>query len=306
MVEGCSAYGDFDTPDMGGRMEVDNYTFKGQLLGAMVFRGLSEVWKRNKWDEAHKRYATGYMLWTANEAEPVTSGRLVSYSGESNSALYYFAHGNKPLHVQYDYYYHDVSLINDFLKPFKNLQLIAEIRSLSWERLWSETKIVSVEEDMVLNGLITVPEKDVMLSADVHFIYVALKDEDNSLLDEMIYWRTPQGPKYGAEGSFVSLNRMPLAQLQTSFIQSKKETVTLVQITLTNSSESLAFFVRLKIYKKQSQQLLEPVYYADNYFSILPLAKKAVSLEYYPNDLAGESAELIIEGWNLETSRLDL
>ncbi len=110
---GCARFGAFDLPDLAGRVGLENYGFKGQILGAMQGRAFSEVWKRNKWDEANKRYDTGFMLWTINSPNPMAAARLANYSGEPNAALFYFAHGNKPLHAQYDYFYNDVSVIND-------------------------------------------------------------------------------------------------------------------------------------------------------------------------------------------------
>ena len=173
---GCAKYGGFAAPDPAGRVGVDNYAFKGQLLGAMQYRAFSEIWKRNKWDEAHKRYDTGYMMWTINNPNPMTASRLANHSGEPNAALFYFAHGNKPLHAQYDYFYNDVSVINDHPTPFQRLTVTAEVRNLDWSLRWTGSKTVAVDADTSLNDVLAVPAKDTAGFDDVHFVVVALHD----------------------------------------------------------------------------------------------------------------------------------
>jgi mannosylglycoprotein endo-beta-mannosidase len=304
--DGCARYGSLQEPDLGGRTTVENYAFKGQMVGAMAFRALSETWKRHKWDEAEGRYSTGWLMWTANEAEPLTSSRLAAYTGEPNSALYYTAHGNKPLHVQYDYFYNDVSVVNDTYAVHSALQVMAEIRSVSWELLWRRSATVSLMEDSVLKRAIEVPAKDAVSGGDVHFIYVELRSASGQVLDSMVYWRARGDAKYGADGPFTALNTMPIVELAVTANRRPKGEKQMVAAKLQNRSPGIALFVRLKIYRKNSQRLLQPVYYSDNYFSVLPAQERTVTLEYEESDLSGERPQLIVEAWNLQTVRIDL
>jgi hypothetical protein len=299
---GCAEFGAFDQPDLGGRTGIENYAFKGQILGAMNFRAMSEVWKRNKWDESHGRFDSGYMLWTANNPVPMTAARLTNYTGEPNAALFYFAHGNKPVHAQYDYYYNDVSLINDTYEPIAALKVKAEIRNLDWSVKWSVEKVTGVQPDTSLEGVILLPPKDTQGFDKVHFIVVKLFDIAGKQIDSALYWRSAGDPKYGADGPFDQLNTMPFAQLKLKSKTIKaagRETVT---VWLSNPTKALAFFTRLKIYRSRSQRLVEPVHYSDNYFSLEPGEARTVTLDYDSADLGEESPVLTVEGWNLKTA----
>ncbi|MGI6166030.1 MAG: glycoside hydrolase family 2 protein, partial [Limnochordia bacterium] len=64
--------------------------------------------------------------------------------------------------------------------------------------------------------------------------------------------------------------------------------------------------IRLKVYTQDSQQLVESTYYEDNYFSLLPGKTKTIQLDYYTEDLKGEEAQLIVEGWNFGEARLPI
>jgi Ig-like domain-containing protein len=43
-----------------------------------------------------------------------------------------------------------------------------------------------------------------------------------------------------------------------------------------------------------------PVFWSDNYFSMLPGEKKSVSVTYDPASLAGAEPQIIVDGWNVE------
>ncbi|BCM92796.1 exo-beta-D-glucosaminidase [Abditibacteriota bacterium] len=302
--KGCAWFGSFDTPDPAGRVGLDNYAFKGQMLGAMQYRAFSEVWKRNKWDEKQGRFNTGYMMWTINNANPMAASRLASYSGEPNAALFYFAHGNKPLHTQYDYFAGDVSVINDTRGTRRGLTVTAQVRNLDWSLRWSGTKRLDVGPDQSLNGLLSVPARDADGFGAVHFITLDLRDEKGQLLDRTLYWRARNGPKYGADGRFEALNEMPMARLSVRSSIQSVGTQRVVTVGLANPTPYLAFFTRLKVYRAQSQTLVEPCRYEDNYFSLRPHETRTIRLQFAASDLKGEAPRLIVEGWNIHTLAL--
>ena len=214
--EGCAAYGDFNTPDIAGRVGAENYAFKGQLVGAMQYRADGELWQRNKWD-ATAKFSTGWALWTVNNAFPEVCSRIYNYSLEPNASLFYLAHAQKPLHAQFDYHANDVSVVNNSLAGARDLLLKVAVRNLDWSIKWSATKDVSdLTEETTLNALITVPAKDTADFDEVHFIEVQLFAADGQRLDDMIYWRSKRDPLYGADGPFTALRSMPVTAMQVT------------------------------------------------------------------------------------------
>jgi exo-1,4-beta-D-glucosaminidase len=43
-----------------------------------------------------------------------------------------------------------------------------------------------------------------------------------------------------------------------------------------------------------------PIFWSDNYFSLLPGEKRTVTARFNSSDLRGATPELLVEGWNVE------
>jgi mannosylglycoprotein endo-beta-mannosidase len=304
--EGCGAYGDFSQPDLAGRVGAENYAFKGQILGAMQYRADGELWQRNKWDATGK-FATGWALWTVNNTFPEVCGRIFNYSLEPNASLFYLAHAQKPLHVQYDYHGNDVSAVNNSFADARSLHLKVEVHNLDWSLKWSATQdLPDLPEETTRNGLIAVPPKDSPGFDEVHFIEVELFDAANQKLDDMIYWRSKRDQKYGADGPFTALQSMPSTTLKIAAAVETRGDRQFVTAKIRNIGSNLAFFTRLKVYRQEAQQLVDGSFYSDNYLSISPGGETAVTIDYPVKSLRGENPVLIVEGWNLKTLSIPL
>jgi Exo-beta-D-glucosaminidase Ig-fold domain len=65
--------------------------------------------------------------------------------------------------------------------------------------------------------------------------------------------------------------------------------------------------VHLHITRGKSGQDLTPIFWSDNYFSLLPGEQKEVTAAYDPADLEGNSAILVMDGYNVaaQTSEIN-
>ncbi|MCL2152136.1 MAG: discoidin domain-containing protein [Oscillospiraceae bacterium] len=296
---GCAQYGNFSLPDIVGRTGLENYAFKGQMVGAMSFRAIGELWQRNKWDATGK-CATGYAFWTGNNTWPSVCSRIYSYTLEPNASLYYTAHSNKPLHVQYDYYCNDVSVVNNSFDAASGLTVKAEVRNLDWSLQWSSSRSnIAIDQELTINGLLDVPSKETANFDDVHFIYIQLLDSDGECIDDTLYWRSKNDNEYGADTGFTALNSMPAAKLDISASVNEVNGTQFVTVSAHNPTDALAFFNRFKVYNSKTNNLIEPVFYTDNYFSVLPGQTKTITIEYKTESLDGGNPILIVEGWNV-------
>jgi exo-1,4-beta-D-glucosaminidase len=71
------------------------------------------------------------------------------------------------------------------------------------------------------------------------------------------------------------------------------------EITLTNETGRLAFFIELRLVGAKSQRTLLPVFWDDNYVSLPPHSQKVLHarLSVLPD---GEKPELRLQGWNVK------
>ena len=69
---------------------------------------------------------------------------------------------------------------------------------------------------------------------------------------------------------------------------------------------SLAFSVNPKIIKGDSKDLVLPVYWDDNYFSLLPKEKRSLKVEFNAKNLDGATPVIAIDGWNIKKAEKEL
>ncbi|MFC1636051.1 hypothetical protein ACFL5Z_14515, partial [Planctomycetota bacterium] len=77
-----------------------------------------------------------------------------------------------------------------------------------------------------------------------------------------------------------------------------KDTKKIITAKLTNISNRIAFFIELKALKKKTGETILPVFWQDNYISLLPHETRNTEATLPPTD---EEIILTIDGWNLES-----
>jgi len=71
-----------------------------------------------------------------------------------------------------------------------------------------------------------------------------------------------------------------------------------------NTSSSLAFQVRLRLANKKDGLDVVPVFWDDNYFSLLPGEERIISVTYDSAELHGALPELQIGGFNIVAGQI--
>jgi len=69
-------------------------------------------------------------------------------------------------------------------------------------------------------------------------------------------------------------------------------------VTLRNPTNSIAFFLRLQITGRGGQEAL-PVFWEDNYVTLLPGETRALTARYNVHDLGGGAPTAVVTGWNI-------
>ena len=72
----------------------------------------------------------------------------------------------------------------------------------------------------------------------------------------------------------------------------------LLQVTLHNPTESIALMAHIQLRRKSGQRVL-PVYYSDNYVSLVPGASKTIDIDAAEHDFHGEGTLIVVDGWNV-------
>ncbi|MVN92978.1 glycoside hydrolase family 2 protein [Mucilaginibacter aquatilis] len=267
--------------EFGRSSSIKEYAQKAQLVGALNFRAIWEVWNYNKFNYGD-RWASGFLFWYHNSPLPQTASRMYDWYLEPTAALYYSQNGLAPLHAQFDYLKNTVSVYNDYRKAFKGYRAEATVYDFNSKPVWTKSTTINIPEDGVVKDAITISFPPSI--SQIHFIKLRLLNADGKLVNDAFYWRSKDAYKGAwtltgpAVSGFKDINQLPKASLSVSAKKQAAAGKQIAKVVVKNPSENLAFFTQLQL-RGVNGQTYAPVYYSDNFFSLLPGEEKSVTIE---------------------------
>jgi exo-1,4-beta-D-glucosaminidase len=274
---------------------VDEYSMKSQVLQMEAVRAMFEAYAGNKYR------SSGIIYWMYNSAWPSLYWQFYDYFFAPNGAFYAARKANEPVHIQYSYGDSCVYIVNSLYENFEALLASVHLYDFSLQEKFSNEVQVNISADESLKIMdISWPDD----SLGIYFLDLRLTDAEGKLVSSNFYWLSAKGDK---RADFTGLKYLPEATLNitSSPLQKTGEKYRL-EVTVENTSSALAFFINPKILKSSSKDLVLPVFWDANYFSLLPGEKGTVKVEFNIKDLGGEKAKLMVEGWNVKSFTKDL
>jgi exo-1,4-beta-D-glucosaminidase len=274
---------------------VEEYCMKSQVLQMEAVRAMFEAFARNKYR------SSGIIYWMYNSAWPSLYWQLYDYYFTPNGAFYGAKTACEQLHIQYSYDDSSICVINGNYQDFNDLTASVKIYDLNMEEKYSDDVTINVSADESKKVMdIDWPDNP----GNVYFLKPELKDASDKLISSNFYWLSAKGDE---NADFTDLNKLPEVSLNVTSTPVEKEGNTCsLDVTVENPSSSLAFFVNPKILKSDSKDMVLPVYWEDNYFSLLPGEKRTIKVHFNAGDLDGENPSLQVQGWNIKPSEKDL
>jgi exo-1,4-beta-D-glucosaminidase len=277
---------------------VEEFARKAQVLNYELMRPMFEAFRANKGT------ATGVVQWMLNAAWPKMYWQLYDKYLMPNGAFYAAKKACEPLHLLYNYGDRSVYAVNDHLAAFRNLRATIRVLDINSMEVFGETLDVSMEPDSSAK-IFELPEFDSISTA--YFLDLRLHDDRVNF-----YWLStmPDVPDYEAKvepwpyytpskefADFTLLNSMPPAGVNVEYGSKTTGEETRMAAKLTNVSDKIAFFLELKVSEKNSGKTILPVFWQDNYISLLPGETRNIEAAF---PATKQETVLTIGGWNLE------
>jgi exo-1,4-beta-D-glucosaminidase len=274
---------------------VEEYSMKSQVLQMEAVRAMFEAYSGNKYR------SSGIIYWMYNSAWPSLYWQFYDYFFAPNGAFYAARKANEPLHIQYSYGDSCVYIVNSLYQNFEALLASVHLYDFSLQEKYSNEVQVNISGDESLKIMdINWPDD----SLGIYFLDLRLTDATGKLVSSNFYWLSAKGDK---RADFTGLKYLPEATINVTSSQLQKTGEKYrLDVTVENTSSALAFFINPKILKSSSKELVLPVFWDANYFSLLPGEKGTVKVEFSIKDLGGEKATLKVEGWNIKPFEKDL
>ena len=146
-----------------------------------------------------------------------------------------------------------------------------------------------------------------------YFLKLQLHDEAGKLVSDNFYWLSTKpdtldwakraDTDYTPQKDFAdltALSSLPKAKVKiTKLFHASGPNLWMI-VTVLNHGDSVAFMVHPRLTRGKDGEDVVPVFWSDNYFSLLPGERKSVTARFDSSSLAGATPELVVDGWNLE------
>jgi beta-mannosidase len=237
--------------------------------------------------------STGIITWMSNPAQPSFVWQLYHHDLEPNSALFAVKKAAEPIHIQLNEGNGEVQVINNLAVPLEKASAHLSIYNLDGSVAYQHDFNVSAAASAATG--IGAVEWPAGLSA-VHFVRLELHDAAGKVVSENFYWRAL--PEY--QDDLKALGEMPTVTLDAKVARRDVTGKSFIDVTLHNPGTQVALMAHLQLRRKRDGERVLPVYYSDNYVSLVPNESRTITIEAATAELKGEAALVLVDGWNVD------
>ena len=276
----------------GKSLNLADFVRKAQLMNYEAFRSMYE-------GRFVKLFTpvTGIITWMSNPAQPSFVWQLYSWDMEPNASLFGARKACEPLHVMLNESTGNLVVINNMPTPLSGATITVSIYNLDGSPASNyDVKAEAAASAANDLGPVKWPEK----LSPTHFVQIRLKDGLGKLLSGNFYWRSIK--KQGKDLS--ELESLPTVTLKPTINRHDADGKCLLDVTLGNPKDKIALMAHLQLRRSDTGARVLPVYYSDNYVSLVPGESKTVTIEADGNALHGAKPLIVVDGWNIAVKPL--
>ncbi|MGD0214103.1 MAG: sugar-binding domain-containing protein [Terriglobales bacterium] len=286
----------------GKAADLKDFLRKSEAMNYEAQRAMFEAYGRNKYE------STGVIQWMLNNSWPSIIWNLYDYYLVPGGAYFGSKKACEPLHVQYSYDDDSVAVVNGDDHAFTRVKVNATLLDINGETKARQDVTLDIPADSSVRALKLSKVNDISAT---YFLKLELHDAAGKLVSDNFYWLSTKPDKLdwarkfeevytpqSAYADLTALNTLPPVTLtvHSSLSQEGKESV--VHAYVENRSSSLAFMVHLRVAKASSGEDVVPIFWDDNYVSLMPGEKRELSARF-ESDKTNGGLGLTVDGWNV-------
>ena len=288
----------------GTATSLDDYERKAQAMTYDGQRAMFEAYARNKYT------STGVIQWMQNNAWPSLIWHLYDYYMVPAGGYFGTKKATELVHVQYSYDDNSVAVINGTYKAVKGAKITAKLYNIDAREKGAREATLDLEADSSTKAF-DLPKVDGLTKS--YFLRLELHDAEGKRLSDNFYWlstkldtldwKHKKDTVYTPQAEFADLtglNSLPPAKIIVAKqVLGKTGRNNWMTLTIENRGEGVAFMVHPRVTQGKGGQDVTPIFWNDNYFSLLPGEKRSFKASYDDSALAGNEPVLEIEGYNI-------
>jgi len=294
----------------GAASSLDDYERKAQAMAYDNERSMFEAYARNKY------VSTGVIQWMLDNAWPSLIWHLYDYYLVPAGGYFGTKKAQEIVHVQYDYTTNSVSVINGTYQLISGVEATARLFNIDGLEIDSENDKVELPADSAVKAF-DLP-KPANLST-TYFLKLYLHDASGKLISDNFYWLSTKldtldwskrrDTVYTPQKEFADLtglNSLRTVKLEWNSSARQEAGKQIVTVNVKNPTSSVAFQVHLRVTKGQDGDDVVPIFWGDNYFSLLPGEDKTATATYAVSDTEGKPPVLELDGFNIAPASANL
>ena len=280
--------------------DLDDFALKAQMVNYEAMLPMFESFS------LRRPLATGVVQWMLNAAWPKMFWQFYDYYLVPTGAFYAARDANRPVHIALDHGTREIVAVNDTGEPLRGTARVRVLDSSS-RVLFDERRPVNVGPH-ARDKVLPLPAS---ASGQFHFVDARIEGSGGDPLASNFYW-LPARPDvldwennkwfYTPTKEFADLkavNDLPPARISVDHRFLDVAEGTEVEVTLRNDGPHLAFFIELEVAGRESGRLAAPIFWDDNYISVLPGESRTVRATFPPHALEGEAPVFRYQGMNI-------
>ena len=281
-AQGCTSFNEIIAKGYGEPQSAKEFAELAQWVNYDGHRSLFESRSQNR---------KGLLMWMSHSCWPSMVWQTYDYYFEPTAAYFAIKKASEPLHIQWNPATDEVEVVNYSAGTRKGLTAKVQILNMDGSVAWEKEATVDSNEDTT-NKCIKLAFP-VNLSK-VHFIKMVLT-ENGKVVSDNFYHRSLE------ENNYQDLRQLAKVALQSTTTVDKHADGTWSAVSvIENKTSTPALMIRLNVVGNKDGQQLLPVFYSDNYFSLLPGEKKEVRMSWKDEDTRGNEGKVLITGYNVE------
>ena len=272
----------------GDPQSAEEFAQLGQFINYDGYRAMFESRSLNR---------KGLLLWMSHPAWPSMTWQTYDWYFEPTAAYFGCKKASEPLHIQWNPADNNIEIVNYNAGDYHGLNVRAMVMNTDGSVVWEKSSSFDSTEDTTVKCFAVEFPSEV---SETHFIKLYLTDSEGNTLSDNFYIN---GTEYGNHQAMASMSK---ADVKVSSNFEKVADGSEIHgdewrgsVTLQNRSKVPAVMVRLNVVGRQDGGQILPMFYEDNYFSLMPGEKKTVTLRWYDADSRGNSPEVIVSGYNM-------
>jgi exo-1,4-beta-D-glucosaminidase len=288
----------------GTATSLDDYERKAQAMTYDGQRAMFEAYARNKYT------STGVIQWMLDNAWPSLIWHLYDYYMVPAGGYFGTKKATEPLHVQYSYDDNSVAVINGTYEAVKGAKITAKLYNLDAKEKGSREATLNLPEDSSTKAFDLPKVEDL---TKTYFLRLELHDAADKLVSDNFYWLSTKADtldwKHKKDtvytpqvefGDLTGLNSLPPAKMVVSKQSlGKSRGENWMTLTIENNGAGIAFMVHPRVTRGKGGEDVTPIFWSDNYFSLLPGEKRSLKVRYDDTALGGKEPVLEVEGYNV-------